>query len=285
MDTTTSVPIISVVMPVFNADGFVAKAIESVLNQTFDDFELIIIDNNSTDNSVNIIRSFHDPRIIIICNEKNFGIGASLNIGIKRARGKYIARMDADDVSYPNRLMNQIRFLQKNRDVSVLGSCASLFDEKGRIWGRISPIAKPKLKDWLWGSQVIHASVLMKTKDVKSVGGYDCKANRFEDYDLWLRMIKNGYVINTLQEELYGIGWDSSHFERKAMKDRVLESKYKLMRFRDLRVPLYKCFLILKPILPIFLPKKFYFSIHSYALKKRADLGPSASTVDDILHE
>ena len=278
-------PIISVVMPVFNAEGFVARAIESILNQTLKDFEFIIIDDSSTDNSVRVMKSFHDPRIKLICNEKNVGVGASLNIGIKKARGKYIARMDADDVSYRNRLVEQIKFLERNRDVSVLGSCASLFDENGEIWGSIVPLAKPKLKDWLWSAQVIHASVLMKKEDVKSVGGYDSEANRFEDYDLWLRIIKNGYVINTLQKELYGIHWDSSHFGRKAAKDRILESKCKLMRFRDLRVPIYKYFMILKPILPIFVPKSVYFSMHAYSLKKRSSSEPVAGKIDDILHE
>jgi len=274
---------ISVVMPVYNGEQFVAKAMESILNQTFKAFEFIIIDNKSTDDTVKIIKSFNDSRIKLIQNEKNFGIATSLNKGIKQSRGQYIARMDADDISYPNRLEEQVSFLEKSPGISVLGTYASLFNEKGRIWESLRPPVVPTLKDWLWGSKVIHASVMMKKQDVQNVGGYDPKTYRVEDYDLWLRMIIKGYVIRTLPKELYGIHWDLSNYCRKNRKSLVSETKYKLMRFRDLGVPLYKYPLAFKPILPIFVPKSLYFLLHSYLFKRKSVIRPTIDTIDNFL--
>ena len=264
---------ISVVMPVYNGEKAVAKAVESILNQTLKDFELIIVDNKSTDNSVRIIKSLNDSRIKLIQNERNFGIATSLNIGIKHSKGQYIARMDADDISYPDRLEEQISFLGKNPGISVLGTYASLFNEKGRIWENLRPPVVPTLKDWLWGSKVIHASVMMKKQDVQDVGGYDPKTYRVEDYDLWLRMIIKGYVIRTLPKVLYGVHWDLSNYYRKNLKSLVSETKYKLMRFRDLGVPLYKYPLAFKPILPILVPKSLYFLFHSYLFRRKSAMG------------
>ena len=274
---------ISVVMPVYNGEKFVARAIESILNQTFKDFEFIIIDNKSTDKSVEIVKSFNDSRIKLIQNEENFGIATSLNKGIKHSRGQYIARMDADDLSYPNRLEEQVSFLEKNPGVSVLGTYASLFKENGRIWENHNPPIVPTLTDWLWGSKVIHASVMMKKQDLQHVGGYDPKTYRVEDYDLWLRMIIKGHVIRTLPKVLYAIHWDLSDYHRKNMKSLVSETKYKLMRFRDLRVPLYKYPLAFKPIFPIFIPKRLYFLFHSYLFKRKSVMGSAINTIDSIL--
>lgn len=273
---------ISVVMPVYNGEQFVAKAVESILNQTFNDFELIIIDDKSTDNSVKIIKSFDDSRIKLIQNERNFGIATSLNKGIKYARGQYIARMDADDISYPNRLEEQISFLEKNPGVSVLGTYASLFDEDGRIWGNHRRPVVPTLRDWLWGSQVIHASVMMRKQDVQDAGGYDSRTYRVEDYDLWLRMFKKGYVIRTLPKILYAIHWDLSDYNRKNLKSLVSETKYKLMRFRDLGVPLYRYPLAFKPILPIFMPNSLYFLFHSYLFKRKSVMASFNNAADSI---
>ena len=262
---------ISVVMPVYNGEQFVAKAVESILNQTFKEFEFVIIDDKSTDNSVKIIKSFHDSRMKLIQNEKNFGVATSLNKGIQHSKGQYIARMDADDISYPNRLEEQFSFLEKNPGVSVLGTFASLFNENGRIWETHRPPVVPTLRGWLWGSQVIHASVMMKKQDVQLAGGYDPRTYRVEDYDLWLRMIIKGYVIRTLPKVLYAIHWDLSDYNRKNLKRLISETKYKLMRFGDLGVPLYKYPLAFKPILPIFIPKRLYFLFHSYSFKRKSD--------------
>ena len=274
---------ISVVMPVYNGEQFVGKAVESILNQTFKEFEFIIIDDKSTDSSLKIIKSFDDSRIKLVLNKKNLGVATSLNRGIQYSKGQYIARMDADDISYPNRLEEQLSFLENNPGISVLGTYASLFKENGRIWGNHRPPVLPTLAGWLWGSQVIHASVMMKKHDVQRAGGYDPRTYRVEDYDLWLRMIRKGYAIRTLPKILYSIHWDLSDYSRKNLKSLVSETKYKLMRFRDLGVPLYKYPLAFKPILPIFIPKYLYFLFHTYQFKRKGVIGPTINYIDEML--
>ena len=115
-------PKISVLMSVFNGERYLIKAIDSILNQTFKDFEFIIIDDGSMDSSNAIIRSFDDPRVRLIENEKNIGLTKSLKKGIDLCRGEYIARMDGDDISLPERLKKQVEFMDHNRGVGISGT-------------------------------------------------------------------------------------------------------------------------------------------------------------------
>ena len=115
-------PMVSVVMPVYNGSKYLKEAIDSILNQTFTNFELIIINDGSTDNSEDIIFSYQDRRIYYLKNEHNKGICITLNRGLDNARGKYIARMDCDDISMPQRLAKQVNYLERHRDVGALGT-------------------------------------------------------------------------------------------------------------------------------------------------------------------
>ena len=130
-------PLISVVMPTYNSIRFIRESIESILNQTFVDFELIIIDDGSTDGSSEIIADYkkYDNRIYVCTNPKNLGIVASLNRGLSCARGQYIARMDSDDISYPTRFQKQIDFLDKYSDVGILGGAVQYIDSDGKTLG------------------------------------------------------------------------------------------------------------------------------------------------------
>ena len=122
---------ISVVMAVFNGGMYLRDSIQSILDQSLTNFEFIIIDDKSVDDSAKIITSFSDPRIRHIRNQTNLGLAASLNKGIKLAKGEYIARMDADDISLPNRLEIQANYLDFHPDISVVGSYVQTFNEKG----------------------------------------------------------------------------------------------------------------------------------------------------------
>ncbi len=121
---------LSVIMPVYNGQDFVSKAIESILGQTFSDFEFIIINDGSTDRTLKILESYQkkDKRIVLL-NQENKGIAKSLNRGIAKAKGDYIARQDADDISFPDRLRNQVEFLDNNKDVGFLGCSCEMIDE------------------------------------------------------------------------------------------------------------------------------------------------------------
>ncbi|HEY4799706.1 MAG TPA: glycosyltransferase family 2 protein, partial [Bacteroidia bacterium] len=122
MEKNLNIPAISVLMPVYNAEKYLCEAIDSILQQTFTDFEFLIIDDGSTDKSVDIIRSYSDKRIVLTTKPCNTGLIDTLNMGIQLARGKYIARMDADDISVAGRLKSQYQYMENNPDVLVVGS-------------------------------------------------------------------------------------------------------------------------------------------------------------------
>lgn len=168
-------PLVTVLMSVFNGEKYLREAIDSILTQTFSDFEFLIINDASTDRSREIILSYLDPRIRLIDNEENIGLTRSLNKGIDLAKGKYIARMDADDVSMPERLEKQVRFMEENPDIAVLGSWAYGIDGTGRINAEFrTPICEEIIfKDLFFSNPLIHGSVMFDKKFVKNIGSYN----------------------------------------------------------------------------------------------------------------
>ena len=131
-------PIVTVLMSVYNGERYLNEAIDSILAQTFTDFEFLIIDDASTDSTPKILHSYDDPRIRIVTNEENLGLTKSLNKGLALAQGEYIARMDADDISLPERLMMQLNFLIDNKTVPLVGSGAIMIDEDGKSIGKMN---------------------------------------------------------------------------------------------------------------------------------------------------
>lgn len=199
-------PHISVVMPVYNREMFVAEAIESILAQTYTDFEFIIVDDGSDDGSAAIIREYQsrDDRIRFLALEQNSGTAAAKNHGIGAARGQYIAGMDSDDVSLPQRLEKQVAFLRANPDIGAVGVCAPLTDE------HLKPFADYKVPEKhahvayniLLGRPVVGASLLIRRDVLKSVGGYEECRKRGNDIELVSRLISQTRFAN-LPEWLY----------------------------------------------------------------------------------
>lgn len=181
-------PLVCVLMSVNNGEAYVRDAIVSVLSQTFAEFEFIIIDDGSTDSTFSIISEYHDPRIHLIRNEKKIGLTKSLNKGLAVARGEYIARIDSDDISYSNRLEQQLEVIKSaGADICF---CRSDFTniETGavRTWKEVSwPLIR-----WLalfQNSYGFHSAVMFKRKTVMEVGGYDDSVTCAQDYELWDR--------------------------------------------------------------------------------------------------
>ena len=183
-------PTVSVVMPVYNAGEFLQEAVQSVLDQTFRCFEVIVIDDGSIDNSNEILKSFQklDTRIAMY-HQENSGVIASLNRGCKLAKGKYIARMDADDVCHPVRLEKQISFLEKHPEVGILGSAAFIVNEFGATVDQIVVPANPALIQWhlAFENCFVHSSVVMRRDVLQALDYYRSGARHAEDYDLWSR--------------------------------------------------------------------------------------------------
>ena len=192
MPTEVQRPKVSVVMSVYNGEPYLREAIESILNQTFTDFEFLIINDGSTDSSRDIILSYNDPRIRPIDNEANLGLPVSLNKGIRLAKGEYIARQDADDVSLPERLELQASELDVHSSVGVVGCWWHGIDLDGRIFDKVTVptegqlLLQRMLRDGLNPSP--HGSMMMRKEIVHRVGDYDERFWFTQDFDLWLRM-------------------------------------------------------------------------------------------------
>ena len=190
-------PRVSVLMPVYNGERFLREAIESVLHQTFTDFELLIINDGSTDGSLDIIQTYRDPRIRLINNGANIGLIATRNKGIDNARGEFFALLDCDDIAYPERLAAQVTFLDKNPDFGMVGTWVKIIDENGRPTGKIvkytaSPEMIPSLL--VFRCYFVQSAVVIR-KSALPEEHYRLYPGA-EDFDLWVRVAKNARVWN-----------------------------------------------------------------------------------------
>lgn len=257
-------PKISVIMGAYNCSKTVEKAIDSILEQTYKDWEFIICDDGSTDNTWQVLKekSAGHPNIVLLKNEINSGLAATLNRCIDIASGEFLARQDADDLSLPTRFEEQISYLEGNKGISVLGAYIGLFSDKQGRWGIIRLPESPRLSDWLMDTAVAHASVMMRRNDVVAAGKYNPSALRVEDYDLWSRMISKGYQIRTLPRMLYDVHWNFSDYRRKKIKYRFIEAKFKFHAYRRLKVPYYHYVFLLKIAISAVLPRLFLYYYH-----------------------
>ncbi|MBD3275446.1 MAG: glycosyltransferase [Candidatus Marinimicrobia bacterium] len=193
---------ISVILPVYNAQDYLKESIDSIRNQSYKDFELIIIDDGSTDNSMSIIESYkrEDTRIRFIRNAVNRGNYPSRNHGISLARGEFIAVMDSDDIALADRFEIQLRYLQNNKDVLLIGSQVLMIDPQGNelgVKGDI-PIKHDEINEKLLSGKwaIIHPSVMMRKDAVEKIGGYREKFRSCADHDLYLQLSEIGKVAN-----------------------------------------------------------------------------------------
>lgn len=196
-------PKVSVILPAYNAEKYIKEAVDSILGQTFKDFELIVINDCSKDSTEQILLSYIDPRLVYVKNEQNLGVAGTLNKGLSLAKGTYIARMDADDISLPERFQKQVTYLDAHPDVAVLGTNVETFDENGPLhigWSSTDP--KQMKVDLFFSCGLAHPSVMMRTDVIRTLGGYDMAFEGLEDYDLWCRVSEN-YGVTTFPEVLF----------------------------------------------------------------------------------
>ncbi len=195
---TEYAPAITVLMPAHNAGKYIGEAIDSVLSQSFTDFELLIVNDGSTDETEALIEAYTDTRIVLI-RQKKQGIAAALNRGLSHARAAYIARFDADDICHPDRLRIQYEFAVAHPDYSVIGSAAEYIDAGGQYMFRM-PLAAEKHEDLqrLHYSvcPFIHSTVMYKKEVVRNAGGYNGHAYTFEDHLLWRSVLKTEKTCN-----------------------------------------------------------------------------------------
>jgi len=182
-------PKVTVLMPVYNGGKFLSHSIESILQQTFKDFEFLIVNDGSTDSSAEVVSSYSDDRIRLVSTKRNKGLAYSLNKGIKLARGKYIARMDADDISLPQRLEKQMKFLELHPKVGVCSTWVSFFTKIPGIGGKYCPTGGSEIiKARLIFENVIQHPTVMLKKSLISKKGYPTEYPYAEDYCLWTEL-------------------------------------------------------------------------------------------------
>jgi len=183
-------PKVSVIMAVKDGSKYLRQAIDSVLNQTYSDYEFIIIDDDSKDETKNIIQNYLDPRLRPIQNRRHLGLTASLNQGLILAQGEYIARMDADDISLPERLETQVHYLDCHPEIAVLGTGIRLIDKDGNPIEEVIFPSDHELIRWnlCFYNPIAHSSVMMRKQIIQQVGGYNPKYIRSQDYELWWRV-------------------------------------------------------------------------------------------------
>jgi len=185
----------------YNAERYLGEAIDSVLRQTFKDFELIIIDDHSSDRSVSIAKSYPDERIRLMVNYVRTGLRKSLNVALKVARGKFITRQDADDVSLPRRFEKQVALLEKHLNVGLVGTGYFLIDERGKVLARHIFPENPR-QALMKRNVFCHGSVMFRRAAIDRVGPYNESCKYSEDYELWLRLAKS-YSVRNINEPLY----------------------------------------------------------------------------------
>ncbi len=197
------VPAISVILPAYNAEAYIKGSIESILAQTFKDFEFIIINNASTDRTVEIVESFKDPRIKLITNPSNLGLIGSLNVGLKAARAKYVARMDHDDIAFPERLQKEYEYLEAHPEIVIVGTWSNIMDSQGSfIRLHRNPILNGVIKyELMFSNSLTHPSIMMRREIILKEGGYDPEWVNTEDYNLYSRIIRK-YKLANIPEPL-----------------------------------------------------------------------------------
>ena len=257
-------PVVSILMGVHRAKDFdcLRHSVQSILDQKYQKWELIIIDDGSRSPELSdVLRelSLLDDRIIVLDYKDNRGLAYALNYGLARARGRYIARQDDDDCSNSDRLSIQVKCLDANPDISIVGTNATLYDKDG-TWGALKMPAFPTSNDFLWNSPFIHPSVMMRRNDLQSVGGYRVAKEtiRCEDYDLFMRMYAAGFKGMNLQKKMYLYQSDRQLSKYRPMKRRIEESIVRAKGFKRLHLGLRAFPYVVKPLLLGLLPEFIY---------------------------
>jgi glycosyltransferase involved in cell wall biosynthesis len=231
-----SLPLVSIVLPVYNGGDHLKEAIESILGQTYSNFEFIILNDGSTDDSEKVILSYRDKRIRY-AKHKNCGLAGTLNRGLEMSAGKYIARQDQDDISYKDRISKQVEFLEKNESILLLGTHARIFFDDSKKYKVHDHSTRPSLLkfDLMFDNPFVHSTVMFRRKDIETIGFYNTDRSYYEDYELWSRFSAKGNVAN-LNEVLLdyrhhaqGLSKSVSYFKEDAVYRQSLDNIQTLM--------------------------------------------------------
>lgn len=263
-------PLVSVIMGVFNQwdEKILRESVNSILNQTYSKIEFIIWDDGSHPDAAKLVKKLTDldPRIIVAGKENNRGLAYSLNECIRLARGKYIARMDADDISNPLRIEKQVLFLETHPEYGWCGTGAELFDEKG-VWGKRLMPEIPQVRDYFRYSPYIHPSVMFRAKLFDEDTGYLASEEtlRCEDYEIFMNLAGRGQHGYNLQENLFYYRETRDSYKKRKVKFRMNEAKIRYRNYKKMGLlfPVGWIY-VLRPIAACLIPAKILELVKRY---------------------
>lgn len=266
---------ISIIMGIYNCAATLSEAIDSIISQTYTNWQFIICDDGSKDNSYDIAKKYEkmEPdRFVVIKNKSNIGLNSTLNRCLKIADGDYIARMDGDDVCVPTRFQKEVEFLNSHPDYAIVSTYMTTFDENGE-WGCIKTLEYPQVKDFPTHVPMFcHAPCMIRKEAFMDVGGYteDKRLLRVEDYHLWYKFYAKGYKGFNIPEALYKMRDDRNALHRRTVKARFNGIYATFVGFKMVHLPKWMYIYAIKnavvEIIKIIIPDKLYIFLHKRRL-------------------
>ena len=258
-------PLVSVIMGVYNCAETLEEAVNCIINQTFTDWELIICDDCSFDNTYDVASkiALKDSRISVLKNKRNLTLAPTLNKCADIAQGKYLARMDGDDICALDRFEKEVFVLESNNNYAIVSCQMNCYDDDG-IYRVITHEDFPTPKDLIKRSQFCHAGCMMRRDVFELVNGYNesLDYNRVEDYDLWSRIYRAGFIGFNIQEPLYSMRDDRNAVTRRTVRNRINEIRVKRNIIKWFNLPyrnyIYLVITFVKAIMPNFIYKRLH---------------------------
>lgn len=260
-------PLVSIIMGAYNCEDSLTDCVKSIQNQTYDNWEFIICDDCSTDRTYKVVKSLaaQDSRIVVIQNKENSKLPATLNHCLKVAKGKYVARMDADDICLPDRLAQQVEYLESHSEVAVVGGAIIPFDDISEKRPRV-PKEHPKAKDMVKDVPFYHPTIMMRKEVYDQLGGYT-EAKRTikgQDADLWFRFYANGYIGYNLQKPVLKYHESIDDYKKKRNYTAAWGmTQTRFIGFKLNKFPFYLYPLTLKPLVAVAIPRKLMHLLHN----------------------
>ena len=258
---------ISVIMGIYNCAQTLPEALDSLLAQTYQGFKVIMCDDGSTDNTIDVAKRYSDTypeKFILIKNKRNMGLNHTLNHCLEYADTEYVARMDGDDISLPERFEKEIEYLDRHPGIAIVSTPMIYFDEDGEFRRGGGKGHYPDKNNFINGTPFCHAPCMVRSEAYKVVGGYtvDKRLLRVEDYHLWFKMYAEGFRGYMMAEPLYMMRDDRNAIARRTWRNRLNEVYVRRIGYRMLGIPWYKRLYQYRPILVGLLPACIYNYLH-----------------------
>lgn len=265
-------PLVSIIVGAYNCAEVVGKCIESIIAQTYTNWELVICDDCSSDNTFAVLNEYskRDKRIVVIRNSKNLKLAATLNHCLSVSKGEYIARMDTDDVCLVDRLEKQVSFLENHSEYAVVGGAAQVFDGE-KIVGVRMPKEHPNKNGVLYGPTFMHPTIMMRKSCYDALGGYSVSSRtiRGQDWDLWFRFFAAGFEGYNLQEPVIIYHESPDDYSKRTLKTASMYTRTALYGYHLLKTPISKYYLAFKPIVSALVPKKIMMAYHTKKMQNK----------------